>query len=197
MESAPGRMETKLNHRIALVTGAGRGSGRRLALELAQAGVSVVVIDLNPDAAEATADAITAAGGNALVYTLDVSNKLAVQTMIYTLLEQNPRFDVLVNAAHIEPHTPALRLDEGEWDRTLNVNLKGVFLMSQMAARVMKETGGGLIATVLRPDDSPHAAVRAARAGLLGLTAALAAEWQPFNIHVTTLEPHQSLSLSF
>lgn len=190
-------METKLNNRIALVTGAGRGSGRRLALELAQAGATVVVIELNPDAAEATAGAITAAGGSALVHTLDVSNKLAVQTMIYTLLEQHPRFDVLVNAAHIEPHTPALRMDEGEWDRTLDVNLKGVFLMSQMAARVMKETGGGLIATVLRPDDSPHAAVRAARAGLLGLTAALAAEWQPFNIRVTTLESHQSFDFSF
>lgn len=190
-------METKLNNRIALVTGAGRGSGRRLALELAQAGATVVVIELNPDAAEATAGAITAAGGSALVHTLDVSNKLAVQTMIYTLLEQHPRFDVLVNAAHIEPHTPTLRMDEGEWDRTLNVNLKGVFLMSQMAARVMKETGGGLIATVLRPDDSPHAAVRAARAGLLGLTAALAAEWQPFNIRVATLESHQSFDFSF
>lgn len=188
-------MEAGLNNKIALVTGAGRGSGRRLALELAQAGATVVVIDLNPDAAEATASAITAAGGNALVYTVDVSNKLAVQTMIYTLLEQFARFDVLVNAAHIEPHTPALRLDEGEWDRTLNVNLKGVFLMSQMAARVMRETGGGLIATVLRPDDSPHAAVSAARAGLLGLSAALAAEWQPFNIQVTTLAPHQSISL--
>jgi len=187
-------MKATLKDQLALVTGAGRGSGQRLALELAQAGAAVVVIDLNPDAAEATANAITAAGGNALVYTVDVSNKLAVQTMIYTLLEQQPRFDVLVNAAHIEPHTPALRMDEGEWDRTLNVNLKGVFLMSQTVARAMKETGGGLIATVLRPDDSPHAAVRAARAGLAGLTAALAAEWQPYHIRVLALEPSQSLN---
>jgi NAD(P)-dependent dehydrogenase (short-subunit alcohol dehydrogenase family) len=187
-------MDATLKDKLALVTGAGRGTGRRLALELARLGATVVIIDLNPDAAEATASAISAEGGNALVYTLDVSNKLTVQTMSYTLLEQYPRFDVLVNAAHIEPRTPALRMDEGEWDRTLNVNLKGVFLMSQTVARVMKETGGGLILTVLRADDSPHAAVRAARAGLPGLLAALAAEWLPFGIRVLVLEPSQSLN---
>lgn len=187
-------MSSELKNKIALVTGAGHGSGQRAARELAGAGATVVVIDLNPDAAEATASAIAAGGGSALVYTVDVSNKLAVQTMVYTLLEQFPRFDVLVNAAHIEPRTPALRLDEGEWDRTLSVNLKGVLIMSQMAARVMKETGGGLIVAMLRPEDSPHAAVRAARAGLTGLLAALAAEWQPFGIRVLGLDSNQSLN---
>jgi NAD(P)-dependent dehydrogenase (short-subunit alcohol dehydrogenase family) len=174
---------------LALVTGAGRGSGRAVALALGAAGARVVAIDVNPDAAQRTATAIApSAADSHLARAVDVSNKLAVQTLLYTLLEAGERLAVLVNAAHIAPANTALKMDEWEWNRTLDVNLKGTFLMSQTVARAMKETGGGLILNLLRPADSSHAAVCAARAGLLGLTKALAAEWMPYSVAVELLE---------
>jgi NAD(P)-dependent dehydrogenase (short-subunit alcohol dehydrogenase family) len=170
---------------LALVTGAGRGSGRAVALALAAAGSRLAIIDVNPDAAERTA---AEAGATAAAYAVDVSNKLAVQTLLYSLLEAGERLELLVNAAHVAPGSAALKMDEWEWNRTLDVNLKGAFLMSQTVARAMKETGGGLILNVVRRDEAGHAAVRAARAGLLGLTEALQAEWAPFAVRVEAID---------
>jgi NAD(P)-dependent dehydrogenase (short-subunit alcohol dehydrogenase family) len=177
-----------LKGKVALVTGAGRGSGQAVALALAQAGARVAVVDVNPDAAQRTVDAITQAGGTAAVHIADVTNKMGVQTMLYAVLEAWQQIDILVNAAHVAPNSSALKLDEWEWDRTLDVNLRGPFLVAQTVARAMQATGGGVILNVLRPAGaSPHAAVRAAREGLLGLTAGLAAEWAAINVRVETL----------
>ncbi len=177
-----------LKGKVALVTGAGRGAGQALALALGQAGARVAVVDVNPDAAQRTVDAIMQAGGTAAVRLADVTSKMDVQTMLYAVLEEWKQIDILVNAARVAPHSPALKLDEWEWDRTVDVNLRGPFLVAQTVARAMQATGGGVILNVLRPaGDSPHAAVRAAREGLLGLTAALAVEWGAFNVRVETL----------
>ena len=172
---------------LALVTGAGRGTGRAVALALGAAGARVVCVDVNPDAAQRTAADI---GSSALARQADVANKMAIQTLLYELLEAGERLAVLVNAAHISPRTPALTLDEWEWNRTLDVNLKGAFLMAQTVARAMKETGGGLIVNVVRPARSApaNAAAGAARAGLIGLSADLAAEWGPLGVRVTLVE---------
>ena len=170
---------------VVLVTGAGRGTGEAAALALGAAGARVVAIDVNPDSAQRTADAIMAAGGWAQAATADVSNKMGAQTLLYGLLEAGDRLAGLVNAAHIAPASAALKMDEWEWDRTLAVNLKGVFLMSQTVARAMKETGGGVIVNVQRPlPVIPHAAVWAADAALTGLTDALTAEWGEWNVRV-------------
>lgn len=117
---------------------------------------------------------IVAAGGSADAFTADITNKMAAQTALYRLLEAHSQIDVLVNAAEIEPHSSALKMDEGEWDRTLDVGVKGAFLVAQTVARAMQATGGGLIVNVLRPAGAPHAGVRAARAALAALTGALA-----------------------
>jgi len=169
---------------LALVTGGGRGTGRAVALALGAAGARVVVIDVNPDAAQRTASEI---GARAAAHVADVSNKMAVQTLLYGLLETGERLSVLVNAAHVAPGSAALKMDEWEWNRVVDVNLKGPFLMSQTVARAMKETGGGLILNLLRSVTGSHAAVRAAHAGLEGLTAALQAEWSPFGVQVEAL----------
>jgi D-threitol dehydrogenase (NAD+) len=169
---------------LALVTGAGRGTGRAVALALAAAGARVAAIDVNPDSAERTAAEI---GQSATAHTADVSNKMAVQTLLYALLEADERLMLLVNAAHVAPASSALKMDEWEWNRTVDVNLKGAFLMSQTVARAMKETGGGVIVNLIRRDDSAHAAVRAARAGLEGLTQTLQTEWAPMGVRVEAL----------
>jgi D-threitol dehydrogenase (NAD+) len=173
----------------ALVTGAGRGTGRAVALALGAAGARVAAVDVNPDSVQRLADDITAAGGQARPLVADVSNKLAVQTALYDLLEAWERIDLLVNAAHVAPQSGALKLDEWEWNRTLDVDLKGAFLVSQTVARAMQTTGGGLILNVIRPEAaSGHAAVRAARTGLLGLTAALQEEWGAFGVRVQAVD---------
>jgi NAD(P)-dependent dehydrogenase (short-subunit alcohol dehydrogenase family) len=182
-----------LKDRLVLVTGAGRGTGRAIAMALGEAGARVAAIDVNPDGAARTADAIGAAGGTALALTADVSNKMAAQTLLYSLLEAGERLDGLVNAAHVAPGGAILTLDEWEWNRVVDVNLKGTFLMAQTVARAMKETGGGLIVNLLRPaGDKPHAAVWAARAGLAGLTEAMTAEWAGFGVRVALVEAEPS-----
>lgn len=178
-----------LTGKVAIVTGAGRGAGQAGALALAQAGARVMVIDVNPDAAEQTTAAIRQAGGEASPQPADVASKMSIQSALYVALETWGKMDILINAAHITPSRPALTLDEWEWNRVIEVNLKGVFLASQTAARAMKETGGGYIFNLVRPDpQAPRVAVHAARAGLLGLTAALAAEWAEFNIKVEAFD---------
>lgn len=177
-----------LNDRLILVTGAGRGTGAAIALRLGAAGARVAAIDVNPDGAARTAEAIEQAGGKARALAADVSNKMAAQTLLYQLLEAGERLDGLVNAAHVAPAGAALTLDEWAWNRTLDVNLKGAFLMAQTAARAMKETGGGLIVNVQRPKGDTHAAVWAARAGLSGLTEALRAEWAALGVRVELAE---------
>jgi NAD(P)-dependent dehydrogenase (short-subunit alcohol dehydrogenase family) len=170
---------------LILVTGAGRGTGAAIALRLGAAGASVAAIDVNPDGAARTAAAIEQAGGKAQALTADVSNKMAAQTLLYQLLEAGERLEGLVNAAHVAPSGAALTLDEWAWNRMLDVNLKGAFLMAQTAARAMQETGGGLIVNVQRPaGDAPNAGVWAARAGLAGLTDALRAEWSALGVRV-------------
>lgn len=179
---------TILKDRVALVTGAARGSGRAVALALGRAGARVAVVDVNPDSVQATADTVIREGGAAAVHVADVSNKMAVQTMLYSVIEPWERIDILVNAAGVTPRSPALRMDEWEWNRTLDVNLKAAFLVSQTVARAMSEHGGGLILNLLRPvETSTHAAVRAARDGLMGLTAVLAGEWREFGVRVELL----------
>jgi NAD(P)-dependent dehydrogenase (short-subunit alcohol dehydrogenase family) len=181
--------------KVALVTGAGRGAGRAAARELGQAGFTVIAIDINPDSAARTAEAIRQAGGRAEAQAVDVSQKMAVQTLIYDVLERYPRIDMLVCAAEITPGNSALKMDEGEWNRTLDVNLKGTFLCAQTVARAMiaardagsPETDGGLIVLVARDPAVPHAAVRAAREGLRGLAAALADEWKDSGLRVVAL----------
>jgi 3-oxoacyl-[acyl-carrier protein] reductase len=183
-----------LTGKVAVVTGAGRGTGQAVALALAQAGARIAVIDVNPDATEQTAAAIRQAGGEASPHPADVSSKMSIQSALYAVLEMWGTIDILINAAHITPSRPALTLDEWEWNRVVDVNLKGVFLASQTAARAMKETGGGHIFNIIRPDpEAPHAAVRAARAGLLGLTVALAAEWGEFNVKVEAIESETAI----
>jgi NAD(P)-dependent dehydrogenase (short-subunit alcohol dehydrogenase family) len=173
----------------ALVTGAGRGAGRALALALGATGGRVAAVDVNPDAAQRTADLIGEAGGEARAETVDVANKMAVQTLLYALLEDWGRLDIVVNAARVVPGSPALKLDEWEWNRTLDVNLKGAFLVAQTAARAMAATGGGAIFNVIRADeDAAHAGVAAARAGLVALTAALAREWAALGVEVRAVE---------
>ncbi len=183
-----------MKDKVALITGAGRGIGKAMALRFAAAGARVVVNDINPDTADATAKAINDDGGQAISIIADVANKMAVQTMHYEILEKWGRVDVLINNAGVEPTGSILTLDEWAWDRTLNVNLKGAFLCSQTVGRDMKEQGGGVIVNIssiagraagLRD----RAAYTASKTGLVGFTRECAREFAAYNIRVNAVCP--------
>jgi NAD(P)-dependent dehydrogenase (short-subunit alcohol dehydrogenase family) len=180
-----------LQNKVVLVTGAGRGLGKAIALGLAAQGAKIVVNDINPDTAETTMQEIQAAGGEAIYKDADVANKMAVQTMHYEVLDLWGRVDGLVNNAAIEPIGPLLTLDEWAWDRVMNVNLKGVFLVTQTVARGMKEQGGGLVVNLggAVTQNAVHAAFVSSKAGLAGLTQECAKEFAPYNIRVELVDP--------
>ena len=180
--------------KVALVTGAGRGIGRAIALTFGRNGTRVAVNDINPDTAHKTAAQIEAQGGQATAHVTDVSRKMAVQAMVTAIVESWGSLDILINNAGVEPSGALLTFDEYDWDRTLEVNLKGSFLCIQAAARVMQSAGGGVIVNIGSIAGRAHglrnrAAYTASKTGLLGLTREAARELAADNIRVNAVCP--------
>jgi len=142
-------VEHPLESKVALVTGASKGVGKGIALELARAGANVV-INYNADStgAEATVREIHDIGREAFAIQSNVAIAADVDRMFGQLAEKFPRLDVLVNNAGVQTWKPLLDLTEAEWDRTIDTNLKGCFLCTQRAARHMRERGGGRIVNI-------------------------------------------------
>ncbi|MDX1665133.1 MAG: SDR family NAD(P)-dependent oxidoreductase [Candidatus Promineifilaceae bacterium] len=188
-------MNRPLSEKVAIVTGAGRGRGEAVARALAQAGARVVVNDLNPDRAERVAAAISAGGGTALAVDADVSNKFHCVKLVERSRDAWDRIDILVNNAHVAPTAPLLKMDEWDWNRCLEVNLKGVFLMSQLCGRVMaqenRERGAAIVnvvsaAGVVAPLEN-RAAFCATQAGVIGFARECARAYMPHGIRVNTV----------
>jgi NAD(P)-dependent dehydrogenase (short-subunit alcohol dehydrogenase family) len=138
-----------LESKTALVTGASKGVGKGIALELGRAGAKVIV-NYNSDrgGADATVAEIRGMGADAFAVQADVSDLAAVDRMLQSALEKFSRLDILVNNAGVQTWKPLLELTESEWDRTIATNLKGCFLCTQRAARHMSERGGGRIINI-------------------------------------------------
>jgi 3-oxoacyl-[acyl-carrier protein] reductase len=183
-----------LVNRVALVTGAGRGIGRAIAVTLADAGVRVCVNDINPDAASAVARHIQEQGEQAFDYAADVSNRMQVGPMIEAVRDRWDRFDILINNAGVEPKASVLELDVYDWERTLDVNLKGTFICTQLAGRAMRDQGGGVIINIAsiagHKSPLPNAsAYCASKAGVVGFTRECAREFAAYNIRVNAVCP--------
>ena len=142
-------MALSLESKTALVTGASKGVGKGIALELARRG-SRVAVHYHSDraGADATVSEIAALGRKAFAVQADVGQSAEVARMFAEVLGQFPRLDILVNNAGTQVWKPLLELEEAEWDRVIDTNLKGCFLCTQRAARHMKEAGGGRIINI-------------------------------------------------
>lgn len=179
---------------VVLVTGAGRGIGKAIALAFARDGAKVAVNDINPGSCEVVAEEIRSGGGEAAAFHADVSNKLAVQAMLIDLEDRWGRVDVLINNAGVEPHKPIVQLDEWDWDRTIDVNLKGAFICSQSVGRMMIKQGGGVIVNIASIAGRAaglrdRSAYVASKTGLIGFTKECAREFAAHQIRVNAVCP--------
>jgi NAD(P)-dependent dehydrogenase (short-subunit alcohol dehydrogenase family) len=187
-------MALVLESRTALVTGASKGVGRGIALELARRGCNVVV-NYNSDAggAEGTAVEIRALGRESFPVQANVGCSADVDRMMSELLARFPRLDVLVNNAAVQTWKPLLELEEAEWDRTIATNLKGCFLCTQRAARHMKENGGGRIVNIGSGSSKvpfPNLVdYTASKGGIQMFTQVAATELGPYGITVNCVAP--------
>lgn len=173
-----------LHKKVVLVTGAGKGAGRKLALAFARRGAFVAANDISPINLETVVDEITAAGGQARAYIHDVAKKVDVQAMLNNLGDDFGRLDILVNGANVQPGTGLLDIDEWDLHRVFEVNAIGTLLVMQSAGRMMRAAGGGIIINVVRNPAQASAAIQASRDGILSLTARAALELGPHNIRV-------------
>ena len=171
--------------KVVLVTGAGKGTGRRLAEAFARQGTSVAANDISPMNVEMVVEQIKAAGGKAEAFVHDIAKKVALQSMVNELVDKFGRIDILVNCANVEPHVPLLDMDEWDLHRTFEVNSIGALLVAQIVGRVMRSQGGGIIIeTATKAQGRPAAAYESSRAATLGLVESAADELSAHNIHL-------------
>jgi len=191
-----------MTERVALVTGAGRGIGRAIALALGKVGWTVVVNDLGagPDglgadtgpAAEVAAE-IEAAGGRALANTADVSDWEATQEMVAAAMAAYGRLDGVVNCAGILRDTIFHKMSESEWDAVLEVNLKGAFCVSRAAAELFREQGGGafvhMASTAGLIGNLAQANYSTAKLGIVALSRSIAIDMARYNVRSNAIAP--------
>jgi meso-butanediol dehydrogenase/(S,S)-butanediol dehydrogenase/diacetyl reductase len=186
--------EGKLAGKVAVVTGAARGIGRAIAERLAQDGASVVASDIDEPGAQAVAEGITAAGGAAAAFRADVAAEGDPAQLVAQTVERFGRLDVMVANAGIIQIKPILDLTAADWDRTFAVNVRGVFLCVQAAARQMvaQGQGGRLLATasIAAKRGSPFQAhYQASKAAVVGFVRSAAWEFGPHGITVNCYCP--------
>ncbi len=188
-------MATKmLQGRTAIVTGAGRGVGKGIALELARAGCRVAVnYHASQGAAEDTAAEIRGLGVEAFTVRADVSIAAEVHSMVGTVLGRFSAVDILVNNSGIQTWKPLLDVSEAEWDAVIDTNLKGCFLCTQAAARYMRDHGGGCIVNIgsgcNRVAFPQLVAYTASKGGIEMFTKVAAVELGPYGIRVNCVAP--------
>ncbi len=182
-----------LGGRIAIVTGAGRGIGRAIALKLAEHGADVVVADLDLDNASRVAQEIERGGQKSLALKVDIADYQQPQNMVKDVLDKFSKIDILVNNAGISRDALLVRQKEDDWDEVIQTNLKGVFNCTKAVCRsMMKQQAGAVvnISSVVGEGGNPgQTSYAASKAGIIGFTKALARELAPRNIRINAVAP--------
>ena len=185
---------TRLDGKVAIVTGGAQGIGRASALRFASEGAKVMIADLQEAGARTVAEEIGKAGGEAAGMTVDVRNRDQVQAVVDETVARFGGVDILMNNAGVIKITPFLEIDEAEWDLLFDVNCKGLLWFSQAAARQMIEQGrGGKIINVAsqagRRGESLVLTYCASKATVISMTQSMALALAPHKINVNAIAP--------
>ncbi len=171
-----------LQGKVILICGAGRPIGRALALAFAQAGASIAAHDLSPNHLDQVLTQVEAAGGTVHTYVSDIGKGLPARTLIEDVLADFGRVDGLVYAIHASPAGKLASLDEWDWQRSLEINLTGLFLLIQTLLPVMEAQGVGMVCQINHPD-STNPALAASQQACARLLQSAAAELLTYNIN--------------
>ncbi|PID55846.1 hypothetical protein CSB45_14140 [candidate division KSB3 bacterium] len=199
-------MEQQMQGKVALITGAGQGIGRGTALRFAQEGAAVLIADIKMQEAEQTAEEIRRLGGRALAHQVNLGHVAEIQPMIDQAVAEFGRLDILVNSAGIVQSKSFLDITEAEWDRVLDINLKGLFFCIQAAARQMiaqvpdnvkadgkADRSYGKIVNLSsisgRRGRSYQAHYAASKTAIISLTQSAALAFTPYGINVNAIAP--------
>jgi 3-oxoacyl-[acyl-carrier protein] reductase len=184
---------SQLTNQVAVVTGAGRGIGRAIALRFAAEGADVVCVSRTLENAEKVAQEVRAAGRQAWAQAVDVADAAAVAASVEKLLSEARKVDILVNNAGVTRDGLLVRMSEADWDTVLNTNLKGAFLFTKALARsFMKQRSGRIIniaSVVGLIGNAGQCNYAASKAALLGFTKSVARELAPRGILVNAIAP--------
>jgi 3-oxoacyl-[acyl-carrier protein] reductase len=179
--------------KIAVVTGASRGIGRSISLALSAAGATIVAMDMDQASTDAVVAELKAAGGNAMAFVGNVTVAADADAMIDAAVKEFGRVDILVNNAGITRDGIFLRMKDEDWDAVLTVNLKGAFLCSRAASKVMAKQRSGRIINIAsvvgQMGNAGQANYCASKAGLIGLTKSNARELAKRNVTVNAVAP--------
>lgn len=182
---------TSLKEKVVLVTGAGQGLGAAICKTLAADGAVIALADIKPDGLKRTTQEITDNGCDAQSYVMDVSDIESVERVIDNVIKNCGRLDYVINNAGIDYTKPVEEMTYDEWDRVMNVNLRGPFLVSKAAFPHLKKNGSGhivnIVSTAAKRAWENASAYHASKWGLLGFSHALHTEARKENIKVTAL----------
>lgn len=183
----------QLKDQVAIVTGGARGIGREIALLLAQQGADIALFDVNPDQLKQTAEELKGLGRRAEGFTVDVTDGEQVDSGVAKVLDRLGRIDILINNAGITKDGLLIRMGDAQWDRVLDVNLRGTFLCTRAAAKVMLKQRRGRIVSIAsivgligNPGQANYAA---SKAGIIGMTKAVAKELASRSVTVNAIAP--------
>jgi 3-oxoacyl-[acyl-carrier protein] reductase len=183
----------RLEGKNALVTGAAQGIGKYIALGMAREGANVAIADVNIESAQNTSQEVSASGLKSIAIKLDVSKQDEVTNVFGTFIKEFGTLDILVNNAGITRDTVLLRMKEADWDAVLNINLKGSFLCSKEAIKIMSRQRSGKIiniSSVVAFTGNPgQANYSSSKAGLVGLTKTIAKEYASRGIRANAVAP--------
>lgn len=187
-----------LTGKLALVTGAGRGLGRAIALGLADAGADIAGAARTVTELESLGADVEAAGRRYSAHGLDVSDRGRVEEVVAAVVERHGRIDILVNNAGVKVPQDVLDTTEDAWDHVLDINLKGAFFVAQAVGRHMLARGGGKIINIASTYSVVGAPARAtyaaSKGGLLQLTRVMAIEWAGHGVNVNAIGPTAALT---
>lgn len=180
-------------NKVVVVTGAGRGIGRAIALAYGGRGAQIVIADRDEEESQLTKQAVEDAGGSGWVARTDVSQPEQIVSLMQNVVERYGKIDILINNAGVSEWKDPYELSVADWDRILNTNLRSVFFCSREAARWMKQRGGGAIVNIASTRalmSEPHSeAYAASKGGIVALTHALAVSLGPDGVRVNAISP--------